>query len=406
VTYTPDPDFNGTDTFDYTASDGNGGTDTATVTVTVDPVNDAPVAQDDAETTDEDTPVDIDVLANDTDADGDSMAVDSATDPANGSVVVNLDDTVTYTPDPDFNGTDTFDYTASDGNGGTDTATVTVTVDPVNDAPVCVDLTRSTNEDTPADIAPSCTDVEGSALTYAIVAQPSHGTASVVSGQLRYTPASNYNGGDSFTYKANDGTADSNVATVTITVNPVNDAPVAVDDAYDTAEDTTLAEAAPGVLGNDTDEEGDSLTAGLLTDVSHGTLTLNANGSFEYVPDSNYNGGDSFTYKANDGTADSNVATVTITVNPDGDLTFSKTGNGTGTVTSDPAGINCGPSCTSASATYPLNTPVTLTASPSTGSVIGPWEGCDPVPGNPNACTLTMTGDKTVAVRFCLITCT
>src|SRR5688572_15269603 len=107
VTYTPDPDFNGTDTFDYTASDGNGGTDTATVTVTVDPVNDAPVAQDDAETTDEDTPVDIDVLANDTDADGDSRPVYSATDPANGSVVVNLDDTVTYTPDPDFNGTDT-----------------------------------------------------------------------------------------------------------------------------------------------------------------------------------------------------------------------------------------------------------------------------------------------------------
>ncbi|TET12955.1 MAG: tandem-95 repeat protein, partial [Dehalococcoidia bacterium] len=118
------------------------------------------------------------------------------------------------------------------------------------------------------------------------------------------------------TYHANDGTDDSNTATVTITINPTNDAPVAVDDAYSVDEDDTLNEAAPGVLGNDTDVDGDTLTAVLDTGVSDGTLTLNADGSFTYDPDADFHGSDSFTYHANDGTDDSNTATVTIIVTP------------------------------------------------------------------------------------------
>ena len=101
------------------------------------------------------------------------------------------------------------------------------------------------------------------------------------------------------------------MATVTSTVTPVNDAPVAVADSYSTDEDTALTVAAPGVLANDTDVDGDPLTAVMVSDPAHGTLTLNADGSFVYTPAANYNGADSFTYKANDGTADSNVATVT-----------------------------------------------------------------------------------------------
>ena len=101
---------------------------------------------------------------------------------------------------------------------------------------------------------------------------------------------------------------------MTITVTAVNDAPVAADDAYSTAEDTALTVAAPGVLGNDTDPDGDPLTAVLVSGPSHGTLTLNADGSFTYTPAANFNGTDSFTYRASDGTADSNLATVTITV--------------------------------------------------------------------------------------------
>src|SRR5207244_2864911 len=117
-------------------------------------------------------------------------------------------------------------------------------------------------------------------------------------------------GPDSFTYKANDGAVDSNVAIVNITVNAVNDAPVAVNDSYTGTEDTLLTVAAPGVLGNDTDVENDALTAIVVSGPTHGTLTLNANGSFTHMAAANYNGLDSFTYKANDGAANSNVATV------------------------------------------------------------------------------------------------
>lgn len=202
-----------------------------------------------------------------------------------------------------------------------------------NEPPVAVADGYSTNEDTPLVIgAPGVltndTDAESDPLTAIKVTDPSYGSVTLsADGSFTYTPDTDYNGSDSFTYKANDGTADSNVATVTITVDPVNDPPVAVDDAYTTDEDTALVVAAPGVLGNDSDVDGDSLTAILDTNVNHGVLALNSDGSFIYTPDQGYFGGladgesdtDSFTYKANDGTADSNVATVTITVTGNND---------------------------------------------------------------------------------------
>ena len=138
VTYTPNANFNGSDSFTYTVSDGNGGTDTATVNVTVNPVNDAPVANNDSATTDEDTPVTVNVVANDTDVEGDTLTVSAVTQGANGTVTF-AGGCVTYTPNGNFNGSDSFTYTVSDGNGGTDTATVNVTVNPVNDAPVAAD---------------------------------------------------------------------------------------------------------------------------------------------------------------------------------------------------------------------------------------------------------------------------
>src|SRR6185437_4031464 len=147
------------------------------------------------------------------------------------------------------------------------------------------------------------TDADGNTLTAVKVTDPTHGVLTLnTNGSFTYTPAANYHGPDSFTYKANDGTADSNTVTVSITVNSVNDAPVAVADSYSTNEDTTLTVAAAGVLSNDTDVDGDTLTAVKVTDPSHGVLTLNSNGSFTYVPAANYHGSDSFTYKANDGT--------------------------------------------------------------------------------------------------------
>ncbi|HEX9696363.1 MAG TPA: cadherin-like domain-containing protein, partial [Actinomycetota bacterium] len=190
-----------------------------------------------------------------------------------------------------------------------------------NEPPVASDDAYATDEDVALNVpAPGVlandTDPDGDPLTAAVVSGPANGTLTLnADGSFTYTPAANFNGSDSFTYVANDGTEDSNVATVSLTVNAVNDAPVAVADAYATDEDVALNVPAPGVLANDSDAEGDSLTAALVSGPANGTLTLNADGSFSYAPAVNFNGPDSFTYKANDGTADSNVATVSLTVN-------------------------------------------------------------------------------------------
>jgi hypothetical protein len=192
--------------------------------------------------------------------------------------------------------------------------------------PVANDDAYSTKQDTPlAVVAPGVldndTDINGDALTASIVTLPSIGAVSLISdGSFTYTPNVGLFGIDSFTYVANDGANDSLPATVTITVNEVvtNTPPVAIDDAYSTDEDTTLLVPAPGVLDNDTDGEADPLTASIVALPTNGALTLdtvNADGSFSYTPNLGYSGADTFTYVANDGEFDSNIATVNITVN-------------------------------------------------------------------------------------------
>jgi len=197
---------------------------------------------------------------------------------------------------------------------------VEYTTGPSNNPPVAKDETYITNEDTALTVATpgvlgNDTDAENDPLTAVLNTSPSNGSLILnANGSFSYTPNANFNGSDSFTYHANDGTANSNIATVMITVNAINDPPTAVGDSYSTNQGTTLTVATPGVLGNDSDMDGNPLTAVRNTSPSNGSLILNANGSFSYTPNANFNGSDSFTYRANDGTADSNVATVTITV--------------------------------------------------------------------------------------------
>src|SRR5262245_61623286 len=139
----------GSDAFTYTVSDGAGGSDTATVNVNVASVQDTPSANDDAATVAEDSgPNAINVLANDSDVDGDTLTVASVTQAAHGSVV-NNGSSVSYTPAPNYFGPDSFSYTVSDGQGGVDTATVNITVTSVNDAPVANDDVYSVNFNTP-----------------------------------------------------------------------------------------------------------------------------------------------------------------------------------------------------------------------------------------------------------------
>jgi VCBS repeat-containing protein len=319
-TYTPAENFCGEDSFTYKAYDGALYSNVATVRITVTCVNDAPVANDDEASVPEDSSVTIPVLGNDYDVDGDPLSVSLVSGPVNGRATVNPDGTITYTSNPDFCGTDSFTYKACDPAGACDTATVTIHVTCVNDAPVAQDDSYTTNEDTPLVVpAPGVLgndyDVDGDPLTSVLVSGPAHGTLTLNSdGSFTYTPAENFCGEDSFTYKAYDGALYSNVATVRITVTCVNDAPVAQDDTYTTNEDTPLVVPAPGVLGNDYDVDGDPLTAVLVSGPAHGTLALNPDGSFTYTPAENFCGEDSFTYKAYDGALYSNVATVRITI--------------------------------------------------------------------------------------------
>jgi VCBS repeat-containing protein len=323
--YTPDANFNGTDTFTYHANDGSADSNIATVCITVNSVNDAPVAHNDTYSTNEDTPLTITpagILINDTDVDGDTLSSILNVGPAHGTLSLAPDGSFLYTPDANFNGTDTFTYHANDGSADSNIATVCITVNSVNDAPVAVNDSYSTNEDTPLTITPAGvlindTDVDGDTLSSILNVGPAHGTLSLApDGSFLYTPDANFNGTDTFTYHANDGSADSNIATVCITVNSVNDAPVAHNDTYSTNEDTPLTITPAGILINDTDVDGDTLSSILNVGPAHGTLSLAANGSFVYTPNADYNGTDTFTYHANDGTANSNIATVTITINP------------------------------------------------------------------------------------------
>ncbi len=319
-TYTPNPLFFGNDSFTYRAV-GECQSEVATVSITVTHVNHAPVANDDSYGTLEDTPLNVSapgVLGNDTDVDGDSIEAALVDGPSHGVLTLNADGSFGYTPATGFFGADTFTYQISDGLAVSGVATVTVQVTHVNHAPVAEDdtLTISENSGTHTiDVLANDSDVDaGDVLTITEVTQPANGVAAIVEGGVSYTPNLNFHGQDSFTYMISDGNGGAATGNVTITVIHVEQAPVAQDDSYQVQEDDQLDVAAPGVLGNDVNPEPTTLTATLVSGPAHGSLTFRADGSFTYVPNDNYNGPDSFTYKANNGFFDSNVATVRINV--------------------------------------------------------------------------------------------
>ena len=204
------------------------------------------------------------------------------------------------------------------GGDGADVGAFEVQGCAANHAPVANDDNATVNEDSAGnviDVLTNDTDADGDTLTITAVTQGANGTVTNNSTDVSYTPNALFFGTDSFTYTISDGHGGTATATVHVTVNHVNHPPVANNDSYAVNQDTVLSVSAPGVLGNDTDVDGDALSAVLVSGPSHGSLVLHANGSFTYTPNPGFACVDSFQYKANDGTADSNVATVTITVN-------------------------------------------------------------------------------------------
>lgn len=316
IIYTPALNFFGNDSFGYTIIDGKGGASSATVTVTVMPVNDAPVAVDDSVQTNENTAVDINLVANDIDVDGDSLSIESVTQPQNGTVSVISSSSVRYQPNAGFDGNDSFTYVVSDGKGGTDTGTVQVTVVNFNKPPVANDDSGTVNEDESVtlNLTANDSDADGDPLSIQSVTQPQNGSVEVVStSTVRYTPKPSYHGSDSFTYVVEDGQGGTDSATVLITVNPVNDPPVANPDFKTTAEDTPVTF---NVVFNDTDADGDSLSIDSVSQPQHGTATKVSALSVKYVPEPDFHGTDTFTYVVTDGNGGTDSAVVTMTVTP------------------------------------------------------------------------------------------
>jgi hypothetical protein len=303
--------------YPLTLTANNGSNTTQSFTLRVDT---APVGVADAYTVTPNTTLTVNaangVLHNDTDADSDSLTAVLIANASHGVVTLNADGSFNYVPTNGFAGVDSFTYAPNDGVTNGNTATVNLTV---NDPPVANNDSYITVENTPltenaaAGVLANDTDADSNPLTSAAVAQPAHGTLALASdGSFIYTPNAGYYGTDSFTYQDNDGFVNGNTATVSVRVDAP---PVANADSYGVVHDNTLTvNAGSGVLANDTDPDLDSLTAAVVTNPAHGVLTLNANGSFTYVPTAAYVGSDSFTYQASDGITTSNTQTVSLTV--------------------------------------------------------------------------------------------
>jgi hypothetical protein len=211
-------------------------------------------------------------------------------------------------------GADSFTFLVDDGSLASGVATVMITLTNVNDAPIALSQSVTNGEDTSFAIALTGGDVDGPGTNYVVLVGPTNGALSGVAPNLVYRGATNYFGADSFTFLVDDGSLTSGVATVTIMLTNVNDAPVADDDNYDLGGGVALDIPAPGVLTNDSDTEGDSLTAVLVSGPVQGVLSLTLAGGFNYTPTNHFSGVDAFTYEASDGHTNSGPATVSIMV--------------------------------------------------------------------------------------------
>ncbi|WP_159434959.1 tandem-95 repeat protein [Rubritalea squalenifaciens] len=300
--YTPNANFHGEDSIAFQVADPSGATASGVISLTVTPVNDDPVASSDSFGLNEDTSLQIVFQA--TDVDGDSLTYTPA-QPQHGSLVNNAGNWV-YTPQANYHGTDSISFTVADGNGGTDTGTLTLTVLPVNDAPLAVAQSVQVNEDESLLIDQLGTDPDGDALTFT-ASSPAHGTLTVQAGQWLYVPAADYHGADSFSITVNDGNGGQSSAQVTITVVPVNDDPVAQAQSVETPEDNAVL-----ITLNATDVDGDALSY-QVNQPANGTLTQQGE-NWLYTPNENFYGADSFIFTVTDGNGGSSAAQVNITV--------------------------------------------------------------------------------------------
>ncbi len=320
--YTPMSGFNGTDSFTFRATNGTVVSNSGTVSISVTPAEFA--VNNNVYTVVEDNTLTVTaangMLADDSNPAGLTLTAQLHTSPANGSLKLNSDGSFTYTPNVGFSGTDSFTYRAVNGSVVSNTGTATITVTPaqfsVSNQSYTVVQENTLTVSAAQGLLSNDSNPEGQALTAVIHTSPAHGSVTInADGSFSYTPVSGFNGTDSFTFRASNGTVVSNSATVTITVTPAEFS-VSNQSYTDVQENTLTVSAAQGLLSNDSNPEGQALTAVIHTSPAHGSVKINTDGSFSYTPNTGFNGTDSFTFRATNGTVVSNSATVTITVTP------------------------------------------------------------------------------------------
>ena len=349
--YCPDSNFNGTDSFSYVVSDGYLMSDTVTVTINVLPTNDLPIGIDDTYGLVKNSTLEISdslgILSNDSDVDGDSIFANLLDSTRNGSIELEVGGGFTYKPNEDYLGTDMFKYNLSDGLFVTDSIYVTLII---TSRPVANDDSYLVGEDSSlvvlsaSGILSNDTDEDSDELTAQIIELTSNGELLFSSdGSFEYTPKEDFYGIDSFTYTTSDGILVSDTATVTITVNPVNDNPYGNPDEYSVDEGSTLTvDSINGLLINDGDIDSDSLFTTKASDPNFGSVTVGGDGSFEYIHDGSNSSSDEFTYYVNDADGGIDSVTVSLLVNPVNDEPVISSGQTYNVLENAPEGTEIG----------------------------------------------------------------
>jgi cellulose biosynthesis protein BcsQ len=308
LTYTPNKNFNGPDSFTFKVNDGTVDSAVTTVSINITPENDSPTANNIEITAMEDMPVPV--LLTGIDPDGDSLTYSVVTKPSNGTLS-GTEPNMTYTPNLNFNGLDSFTFRVSDGKLNSIPATVSLVINPADDVPIADATSVTVPEDTVSHILLTGSDPDGDPLTYSVLRAPAHGKLSGTAPNLIYTPDPNFSWLDSFTFRVNDGKNDSAPATVMISVTPTNDPPTARDDKIVTQEDTP---ATIDVLANDTDVDNELITISDVTQGRSGSVRKNDDGTLTYTPNANFSGTDSFTYTVTDKEGAKDTAVVKVEV--------------------------------------------------------------------------------------------
>lgn len=319
--YIPDPDANGGDQVTYSISNDQGGLAIGVVTFKIRPVNDPPRARMDTVILDEDTVAVVDVLANDTDVDGDPISLVRVEDPAHGTVEVGPGGKVVYRPLPDYNGDDRFQYVIADPAGLMATGAVVVVVRPVNDLPTVEPQAFSLRRNTSQGFSLLGHDVDGDALSYRILKGPDHGQIFLYPTVATYTPQKGYSGPDSLTYVANDGVGDGVPAVVSFEVRSENNPPEAQTRSWVTRRNQPLAIRLTAV-----DLDGDPLTFQVRSLPGHGELS-GAGTNYVYVPARDYLGDDAFTFQVSDGKDESAPGRIHLRVTDENTAPVARSGS-------------------------------------------------------------------------------